>query len=162
MTHESSDAIKAMSPQLREVIGEVNPGAPDVWQPTSYVEWEAQQRTTTFLGAWSDQMGDERSLRRFCSKWIFFLITIQVFAAFGVVIAQGLGWITIDIGLLKVLIPSVLTEVFGLGFVVTKYLFSQPLRHSLDSLVRKSRSTGTVVSGTGRATDTTDIDAAND
>jgi hypothetical protein len=156
MTHDFSDAVKATSTQLREVMGEVSPGAPDVWQPTSYMEWEAQQRTTTFLGAWSDQMRDERSLRRFCAKWIFILITIQVFAAFGVVVAQGLGWLTIDIGLLKVMVPSVLTEVFGLGFLVTKYLFSQPLRHSLDSLVRRSRSTQPVTSPTELSSDGAD------
>ena len=43
------------------------------------------------------------------------------------------------------MIPAVFTEVFGLGFLVTKYLFSQPLRHSLDTLVHGSGISRTAV-----------------
>jgi hypothetical protein len=84
-------------------------------------------------------MEHERGLRTFTAKATFLLIVAQVVATFGLVAAQGLDWLQIDKGILQVLIPSVLTEVFGLGFLVTKYLFSQPLRHGLDSLVNGSR-----------------------
>ncbi|HEX8431551.1 MAG TPA: hypothetical protein VF625_09695, partial [Longimicrobium sp.] len=79
------------------------------------------------------------SLRTFSAKWIFVLIVVQVVATFALVIAQGVGWLQIDKEILQILIPSVLGEVFGLGFLVTKYLFSQPLRHGLDSLVEGAR-----------------------
>lgn len=84
-------------------------------------------------------MSHERSLRTFSAKWIFALIVAQVVATFALVIAQGVGWLQIDKEILQILIPSVLAEVFGLGLLVTKYLFSQPLRHGLDSLVEGAR-----------------------
>lgn len=123
---------------VTEVRGEISPRGSDAWQPTSYREWEDRERAKTFLAAWSEQMSHERSLRSFSAKWIFALIVLQVVATFLLVLAQGLGWIEIDKQILQVLIPSVLAEVFGLGFLVVKYLFSQPLRHGLDSLVHGS------------------------
>jgi hypothetical protein len=124
---------------VTEVRGEIAPSAVDTWQPSSYNEWEARERAKTFLSAWSEQMSHERSLRAFSAKSIFALIVAQVVATFSLVIAQGLGWLQIDHTILQILIPSVLAEVFGLGFLITKYLFSQPLRHGLDSLVEGSR-----------------------
>jgi hypothetical protein len=121
-----------------EVRDEIAPSGPGLWQPTSYAEWESRERAKTFLVAWQEQMSHERSLRSFAAKAIFALIVVQVFATFGLVIAQGTGGLLIDKGILQVLIPSVLSEVFGLGFLVTKYLFSQPLRHGLDTLVNGS------------------------
>jgi hypothetical protein len=131
-----SPAPPPSSPALvTEVRSEISPRGSDAWQPTSYREWEDRERAETFLTAWSEQMSHERSLRSFSAKWIFALIVLQVVATFLLVLAQGLGWIEIDKQILQVLIPSVLAEVFGLGFLVVKYLFSQPLRHGLDSLV---------------------------
>lgn len=111
--------------------------APHDWQPASYVEWEARERARTVLAAWSSQTTHERSLRSFTARRIFVLIVVQVVSTFALVVAQGAGWLKIDVTVLKVLIPSVLTEVFGLGFLVIRYLFSQPLRHRLDALVRE-------------------------
>jgi hypothetical protein len=124
---------------VSEVRGEISPSASDAWHPTSYAEWEARERAKTFLAAWSEQMSHERSLRTFSAKWIFALIVAQVVATFALVTAQGVGWLQIDKEVLQILIPSVLAEVFGLGLLVTKYLFSQPLRHGLDSLVEGAR-----------------------
>jgi hypothetical protein len=62
------------------------------------------------------------------------LITFQVVAVFALVVAQGLGALSLNVDLLKILLPSVLTEVFGLGFLVAKYLFNQPMRDSLNGL----------------------------
>ncbi len=118
---------------------ELGTGDPSIWRPGSYQEWEARERTRTFLAAWAQQMHHEQKLRTMGAKTIFWLIGLQVAGAFGVVTAQGLGWLALDLELLKVLLPSVLAEVFGLGFVVTKYLFSQGLRHGLDSLVQGTR-----------------------
>ncbi len=81
-------------------------------------------------------MVHERSLRSLAAKVIFGLIGAQVLGVFAVLALQGLDVLHLDVGVLQVLIPSVLGDVFGLGFVVTKYLFSQPLRHGLDALVR--------------------------
>ena len=117
-------------------LQEIEPGDPSVWQPQTFSEWEALEKTKTFLAAWTDQMVHERSLRSLAAKVIFGLIGAQVLGVFGVLALQGLDVLRLDIGVLQVLIPSVLADVFGLGFVVTKYLFSQPLRHGLDALVK--------------------------
>ena len=135
-TTDSSPATASPSRprSVTEVIGEITPGSETVWQPASYAEWEARTRLTTFLAAWKAQMADERGMRRTFARWIFGLITVQIVMAFGLVIAAGLGWLHIDVAVMQVLIPSVLAEVFGLGLLVTKYLFSLPARHSLDGL----------------------------
>jgi hypothetical protein len=125
------------------VVSEIQPGDPTLWRPQSFSEWEQLERAKTFLAAWSEQVADERALRRGYAKAIFGLISFQVFAVFGLLVAQGLGKVTLDISLLKVLLPSVLSEVFGLGYLVAKYLFSQPLRHSLDSLALGARQAST-------------------
>jgi hypothetical protein len=131
------------SPQGRPAIvvaaEEVRQGDPSLWTPGSFAEWEASEKVKTFLSAWALQMGQELKLRSMGAKVIFWLIGLQVVGAFGLVIAQGLGALSVDISVLKVLIPSVFGEVFGLGFVVTKYLFNQSLRHGLDSLAKGSR-----------------------
>lgn len=127
---------------ILEVGKELVPGSPDVWQPTSFKEWEGQEKTRAFLTAWSQQMSHERDLRSFSAKCIFGLITLQVVAAFGIVIAQGIGLLALAPAVLQWLVPAVLTEVFGLGFLVVKYLFNQPLRHGLDSLVTGVRKSG--------------------
>jgi hypothetical protein len=121
------------------ILGEIRPGDPSTWQPRSFDEWQSRERLQTFLSAWSEQIRDERMLRRRFSGWIFTLISLQTLGVFALVVADGAGWMTLRLEVLQVLIPSVLAEVFGLGFLVAKYLFSQPLRHSLDSLVAKGR-----------------------
>lgn len=126
-------------PPMVVTAEEVSTGDPSVWRPGSYIEWEARERTRTFLATWAEQMTHEQKLRTAGARTIFWLIGLQVAGAFGLVVAQGLGWLTLDAGLLKVLLPSVFAEVFGLGFVVTKYLFSQSLRHGLDTLVQGAK-----------------------
>lgn len=131
---EPGNQAPPMTPPTR--LQEIEPGDPSVWQPQSFGEWEALEKTKTFLAAWTDQMVHERSLRSLAAKVIFGLIGAQVLGVFAVLALQGLDVLHLDVGVLQVLIPSVLGDVFGLGFVVTKYLFSQPLRHGLDALVK--------------------------
>lgn len=119
-------------------LREVTPGDPAVWQPQSYAEWEARERTQAFLAAWIDQMGHERSLRSLAARVVFSLIGAQVLGVFTLLVLQGTGVISLDHDVLKVVVPSVLADVFGLGFVVTKYLFSVPLRSALDTLAMRN------------------------
>ena len=125
--------------EVTAVIGEVRPGDPAMWHPQSYVEWEGQERTRTVLAAWKEQVADERGLRRSYAKAVLMLIAGQVLGVFALVVAQGLGRLHLDTPVLQVLLPSVLGEVFGLGSLVTKYLFNQSLRHSMDSLALGAR-----------------------
>ena len=104
---------------VESVTAELAPGA---WQPESLQEYLELQERTTFLGAWGEQQKSERSLRKMIGIWVFCLISLQIVGVFGVVIWDG-GQHKVDAGLVKFLIPSVLGEVFGMGFVVVKYLF---------------------------------------
>lgn len=124
---------------ITKVGEELKPGSSDVWQPASFREWEGRERTRAFLAAWSEQMSHERELRSLSAKCIFALIATQTAAAFGIVVAQGAGVLIIDVRVLRILIPSVMAEVLGLGYLVVKYLFSQLLRHGLDSLITGAR-----------------------
>lgn len=142
-TPVEQDAAEAAQPEMQRArvtppttAREIAPGDPSVWEPQSFSEWEALAKTRTFLAAWSGQTAHERVLRSLVAKVIFTLIGVQVVGVFGIVILAGLDILTIEVAVLQVLIPSVLADVFGLGFVVAKYLFSQPLRHGLDALVR--------------------------
>jgi hypothetical protein len=121
------------------VVGELSPTDPAAWLPASYDEWEAKRKTETVLGTWSDQMTHERRLRSIAAVSIFGLIVIQVIGVFALLVAQGLGRLHLDAGLLQIVVPSIFGEVFGLGFLVTKYLFNQALRHGLDSLIQGLR-----------------------
>lgn len=131
----NDDSVAGASVKATQ-IQEIEPGDPSVWQPQSFDEWAARERTQTFLVAWTEQTVHERALRSLAAKVIFGMIGAQVLGVFALVVLQGVAIIRLEVGVLQVLIPSVLADVFGLGFVVTKYLFSQPLRHGLDALVR--------------------------
>lgn len=119
-----------MSPEVKltnlpsfvaSVIGEVEPG---YWKPESVEEWAEVQKTTAFLKAWIPQQTQERSLRRMIGIWVFILITLQVISVFGLVFLDAYKLLMLNTDIVKFLIPSVLSEVFGLGFVVVKYLFN--------------------------------------
>jgi hypothetical protein len=104
---------------LKEITGVLEPGS---WKPQSLLEWKEVQESSTLLTAWAEQQGHERGLRRMICVWVFVLISLQIVGVFAIVIADA-GSKKIDPTLVKFLIPSVLTEVFGMGFVVVKYLF---------------------------------------
>jgi len=95
---------------------------PGSWQPGSLNEWTEVQETSTLLTAWTHQQGHERALRKMVAVWVFLLISLQILGVFGVVVADS-PTPKLNPELVKFLIPSVLTEVFGMGFVVVKYLF---------------------------------------
>ncbi|MBQ0819367.1 hypothetical protein KBI52_03865 [Microvirga sp. HBU67558] len=119
-------------PSIRtEVLGEVTPGDPSTWQPNSFDEWEGRERVRAYLSVWTQQMDEERRLRSLYAKLIFGLVSFEVVAAFILLLLLGSGTITLDAGLLKILFPAVLTQVFGLAYLVTKYLFNQPMKHAI-------------------------------
>lgn len=128
---------------------EIIAGSVDVFQPRSFDEWEKQERSKTVLGAWSQQMTHERGLRTRVANWVFGLVVLQVVATFGVIVLQGLGLLQLDNALIKILIPTEAGEVLGLAYIVTKYLFSEAQRKSLDALLggRGSNEVGPSPSG---------------
>ena len=55
--------------------------------------------------------------------WVFILISVQVLGVFTLVVLTTITHIKFNVDIIKILIPSVLTEIFGMGFLVVKYLF---------------------------------------
>jgi hypothetical protein len=106
---------------IQSVKGEVES---DYWKPQSIQEWTEVQKTTAFLSAWIQQQGHERGLRKMVGIWVFILITLQVFGVFGLVVLDAIKLFILNTTIVQLLVPSVLGEVFGLGFVVVKYLFN--------------------------------------
>jgi len=92
------------------------------WTPQNIEEWNAVQETSVFLKAWATQQDEERSLRSMLCVWVFILITAQIVGIFTLVVISP-AFVSLDEGLVKILIPSILAEVFGMGFIVVKYLF---------------------------------------
>lgn len=104
----------------------------DYFQPTNIDEWQLKKQITVFLATWEKQNDQERSLRKMIGVWVFILISFQVFGVFFLIFLDAIKCITLNQSLVQILIPSVLTEIFGLGYVVTKYLFNLT---RLDSLI---------------------------
>lgn len=116
-TEDKSARLPAI---VKSVTDEVQLG---YWKPQSIEEWAEIQKTTAFLNAWIQQQDQERTLRKMVGIWVFILITLQVIGVFGLVVFDALKLIFMNIDIVKLLIPSVLAEVFGMGLIVVKYLF---------------------------------------
>lgn len=105
---------------IQSVTGELEPG---YWQPQTIQEWTEVKKTIAYLNVWVQQQGQERILRKTIAIWVFILITLQVIAVFALVVLDAFKVLVLNPDIVKFLIPSVLGEVFGMGFVVVKYLF---------------------------------------
>lgn len=116
-TEDKSARLPAI---VKSVTDEVQLG---YWKPQSIEEWAEIQKTTAFLNAWVQQQDQERTLRKMIGIWVFILITLQVIGVFGLVVFDALKLIIMNVDIVKLLIPSVLAEVFGMGLIVMKYLF---------------------------------------
>jgi len=116
---KSPDPKTNLPVYVETVTAELAPGA---WQPESLQEYLDLQESSILLEAWREQQRDERSLRKMIAVWVFILISAQILAIFALVLWDG-GQHKADPALVKILIPSVLAEVLGMGFFVVKYLF---------------------------------------
>ena len=114
---------------VESVTGEVEIG---YWEPQTIAEWTAVQETTAFVKAWIQQQEHERSLRKMIGIWVFILITLQIMSVIALVALDAGKMLAMNVTVVKFLIPSVLSEVFGMGFVVVKYLFKPPSNNPLD------------------------------
>jgi hypothetical protein len=101
------------------------------WQPTTFNEWERQAQLSVFLPAWEEQANQERILRGRCAWMIFSLSAFQSLAGVALLIGIGLQVFVIEANLLKILFSGALTEIFGLFFILARYLFNQPLRYTM-------------------------------
>lgn len=101
----------------------------ELWTPKTYEEWEARERLLVVLNAWEAQANQERILRSRCAWMIFSLAAFQSLAGAGLLLGLGRGWLSLDPDFLKILYSALLAEVFGLFFVVARYLFNRPLMY---------------------------------
>ncbi len=129
-----------MSENLPNFIDRIDGELPDnYWQPKNLQEWLEMKKTETTLSTWKEQQDQERDLRKTISKVIFTIISCQLVAIFFLVTADSLSWIKINENILQILFPSAVFEVFGMGFIVVKYLFSKPSKTILDFLTNQPK-----------------------
>jgi hypothetical protein len=121
------------------IVQELGPSDPSMWEPNNFTEWERREKVRVFLAAWTVQMSEERTLRTLYAKLIFSLVSFEVVAAFALLVLIGLSILKLDSDVLKVLFTALLGQIFGLAYLVTKYLFSQPLRHSISDWIKDER-----------------------
>jgi len=122
-----------------DVLGEVRPRDGSSWEPNNFAEWEARERLQAFLRVWSQQADDERKMRSLYAKMIFSLISVEVAFAFVIILLVGADVLHFDVTLLKVLFPSVLAQVFGLGYLVTRYLFGKQLSLPIPEIPQRKK-----------------------
>lgn len=122
---------------ITEVFSEVQEG---YWSPQTFEEWKQVQVSNAIISAWMEQQNSERLLRRRVANWIFSLISCQLAVVFLMLFLIGFGVISITESMIKVLLTSVISEVFGMGFIVVKYLFNNS-GHNIDKLIEKLRGT---------------------
>ncbi len=120
---------------ISEVVDEVQPG---YWEPQTFEQWRQMQLSTAVITAWKDQQDSERVLRKRVTNWIFSLITFQVLSIFIIIFLIGFEFITINESMIKILLPTVVGEVFGMGFIVVKYLFNDSV-NIIDRLIEMLR-----------------------
>ena len=125
-----------LPPYVQRVTGELEQG---YWQPQTLAEWAEVQRTTAFLSTWIKQQEQERGLRKMIGAWVFILITLQVAGVFALVTLDATKTLTLNTRIVQLLIPSVLAEVFGMGFIVVKYLFNPSATNPFDPRKRTTR-----------------------
>ena len=118
MTEENKN--KAVPAFVTYVTGELAPG---YWRPQTFQEWTEMTKTSALVNVWVGQQTQERSLRKTIGIWVFILITLQIIGVFSLVVLDALQLLKLNQRIVEFLIPSVLGEVFGMGFVVVKYLF---------------------------------------
>lgn len=123
-----------------DVLGEVKPHDGSSWEPNNFAEWEARERLQAFLRVWSQQTDDERKMRSLYAKMIFSLICVEIAFAFLLMLLIGAEVLRFDVTLLKVLFPSVLAQVFGLGYLVTRYLFGKQLSLPISEIPQRKKS----------------------
>lgn len=115
---------RPLSDNIR-VVGEVKDA--DLWHPQTLEEWSRWQQEKSFLSAWNAQADHERKLRETCMWMIFGLVMIQTLGSFVIISLLGVGVFHLDEILIRILYPSLLAQIFGLFFIVARYLFDKPL-----------------------------------
>ncbi len=114
-----------------EIVGELEAG---YWEPKSFPEYIELRRLSALIEAWKEQQSQERKLRKVIGYWLFILITFQIVAIFSIVFLDGFEIINVDATVVKIIIPGALAEVFGMGYLVVKYLFSPSVKDIYDIL----------------------------
>ena len=113
---------------VEEIVGSV---PTDYWKPQSLEEWSRARSAEAIINAWVEQQNQERELKKIYACWVFVLISFQIIAIFLLVVLEGLNHFQLNENIIKILLPTALAEIFGMGFLVVKYLF----RESTQSLI---------------------------
>lgn len=105
---------------VKSISGDLDP---NYWTPKNLQEWTDVHKTATFLNIWNVQQHQERHLRKMISIWVFIIISFQIVCIFILIALDAYKILQLNVVVMKILFPSILTEVIGMGFIVVKYLF---------------------------------------
>lgn len=119
---------------IETIIDEVSS---DYWQPESLSEWIEVQTTKSILHSWEYQQEQERNLRKLVAVWIFILISIQILYIINILTLDGFGVVALKENIIKILLPTAFAEIFGMGFIVVKYLFKHPEKSILETYLNR-------------------------
>ena len=86
---------------------------------------DKSHKLRTVLDAWGKQQDDERSLRGSYAKKVIIAMILQLCCVDLVVVALGIGWLSVPKTVTNTFIISVFGEVAAMALIVTKYLFPE-------------------------------------
>jgi uncharacterized membrane protein len=122
--------------KLPSVVNEISEAAPEIWRPNNLAEWARYKKLQVILPVWAEQEKTDRIERRRVSQLIFGLLYLEVIAAIGLLIAIGLKYLDISVGLLQVLFPTLFAQIVGLAYLIVRSLFAK--RENLRDLLEES------------------------
>lgn len=94
-------------------------GPKDIYEKIYYTQSEA------LIEEWRSQCNQDRSMRGRFATWVFILASGQIIFMITLIILIGFDILKYPGRIIEVAIPSMLTEIFGMAFLVVKFLFTK-------------------------------------
>lgn len=126
---------EAVPGKVKKVVGELTPDDDRQYAATTFNEYVELRRIEAILKVWEEQAPHERELRAKTNAWVWRIIAGQTGLLFVFLFAALIWPNQISADLAKVVVTAVCAETVGLGFVISRYLFSANSRLNLDKLV---------------------------
>lgn len=104
---------------------EIRPGDLLAYETVSRVHDDSQQRQAQ-TQTWLFQQSSERNLRKWYATTFLFLVTVQIIFGIVALILIGYDYVAFDHRTVTVFYSSSATEIIGMTWIVTRYLFKSP------------------------------------
>jgi len=112
------------TPLQPEVLGETTTadlavGPRDIYEKIYFSKSEA------LIDEWRRQCDQDRKMRGRFATWVFILASGQIILMFALIALVGFEFFKFPGYIVEVTIPSMLSEIFGLAYLVVRYLFTK-------------------------------------